>query len=190
MSYPQLVLPMRSTHVGYVHGQRNASKQLHPGVDLNYGKGNEDEGRLCIAPIAWENVHVDRQPYYGRTLVAVNHDLDLAFRFMHLKQIIEPAGAFVEAEEYFGRCGKDDGGNGRYHVGMTAHLHHDIMRLSELKAYGFNYMVWNKAVTNRQIFDDIFVNPAELYPALRKLLETPTPAEPQYKAGKVVEYLR
>lgn len=187
---PALKLPMRSTHVGYVHGQINASNQRHPGVDLNYGSAQEDKGRIFIAPISLEIVHVDRQPYYGRTLVGVNHDLDIAFRFMHLSQILVDKGDWIEAESYLGRCGDDDGSTDhRYHRRMTAHLHHDLMRVSALKKHGLNYMSWNKALVTQDIFDEVFVDPRSLYPALSRLMKVPQCWTPKIKDGKYVTYL-
>lgn len=184
-------LPMRTTHVGYVHGQRNAQGERHPGVDLNYGAPQEDKGRLIIAPTALEIIHVDRQPYYGRTVVGANHDLDLAFRFMHLDTVLVEDGQWVDPETYLGRCGDDDGSSDkRYHRGMTAHLHYDVMRLSVLKERGMNVMTWRASVTRQDVFDDVFVNPKELHGALRTLLATPTPWIPKTKNGQRVDYLR
>jgi len=193
MSELKLKLPMRSTHVGYVHGQWNKVPERHPGVDLNYGAAQDDKGRLVLQPLRATVLHVDRQPYYGRTLVLGNEEHDLAFRYLHLDRILVAKGDTVEAEEFIARCGDDDGSDGpvrRYHKGMTAHLHHDVMRLSVLRKYGLTPMTWAKATQNPKLFAELFVAPETLYPALARLQATPRCWIPKTdRSGALISYL-
>jgi murein DD-endopeptidase MepM/ murein hydrolase activator NlpD len=168
MVFPKLQLPMRTTHIGYRHGQINAEGLPHPGFDFNFGKTpNGDQNRVILARMDFEIVLATRRSAYGRTIVAVNHDLELAFRFMHLNHISVAEGDWVKSGQKLGNSGADSLG---YYPNMTAHLHHDILRVQAVEQYGFNWLTWKSSLRNKQVFEDVYVDPSHLYPALKTLL--------------------
>lgn len=143
-----MIIPMKYTHFGYkfLDVVSKVPFQYHSGIDLNFGKPNEDEGmeiKACAKGIV--QFAKDTGKGWGNLIVVYHPAFGIWSRYAHLKEIKVVVGDKVEEGHLIGFCGHT-GGN------WNAHLHFDII-LKELKSWT-KYTSWMKKEEVLQYYTD------------------------------------
>jgi len=119
MLYP----PTRYNSFGLKYLEYYAKHQTyHPGVDLNWGIGNQDLGQPVVACTWGIVVYVSPEGYNGGlgNFIVIHHPHNWAYvRCMHMDTIKVKAGETVYPNQIIGTVGKK-GTN-------SAHLHFEVM---------------------------------------------------------------
>jgi len=117
-----MIFPMEYTHLGHDYLDKVNAYQLHSGVDLNYGRPDQDLGKE-VKSIANGEVVFARDTGKGwGCLVVINHpDYGIWSRYTHLLDFRVVVGKKVKEGDVIGHCG-GTGGN------WSPHLHFDIIK--------------------------------------------------------------
>lgn len=162
-----MVLPTRTERFGYRHGDINFKKIPHPGYDLNSGPTPDaDVGQPVVAPEDGVVVFARQTGGTWGGLVVIRGK-DYAHRLGHVDKIRVKVGDAVKEGQQVAVIGK--------FPGMASHLHYDIVRpefiqklTKDLKAPYTRWDFWHVNIPH--VFKDMYVDPAQVQPELKKIL--------------------
>jgi murein DD-endopeptidase MepM/ murein hydrolase activator NlpD len=94
----------------------------HPGIDFNWGFGSDDMGQSVVAPASGTIIYVSPRGTNGGlgNYVVIEHpDLKVWTRYLHLEEVLLPAGVKVAQGQIFALLG--DSGT------TSSHLHFEVL---------------------------------------------------------------
>ena len=184
-----MVIPMVYTHFGYDYLDKVNFYQIHSGVDLNYGRPDEDLGKEIVAMANGEVVFAkDCGRGWGRMIVIYHAAYGCWSRYAHLDSFNIKLGDKVKEKQKIGECGSSGGT-------WKPHLHFDII-IKELP-YWTKYTNWMSKKEVKKYYADPLkyieesnylerkeapiIEWNKKYKIIEKWTDTPTPQE--LKAG-------
>lgn len=154
-----LFTPTRTDRVGLKYLQYYKPHNVyHPGIDFNFGIGNQDEGQSVVAP-TWAIVeYVSPNGYNGGlgNYVVLRHPTHGVWtRFLHLEKVFCKAGEKLAPEQLFALLG--DTGT------TSAHLHFEVLNQKGLDFIRDYYRPYGRYPTglSRNRVAEMFLDPAK-----------------------------
>jgi len=130
-----MIVPIEFTHLGWDFNVEVGNSKRHSGVDLNFGRPEEDRGMPVKATEDGVVIFAENTGKGWGNLVVIFHPhLGVWSRYGHLQEITTPRGTAVQEGHIIGRVGSTGGD-------WSPHLHFDIIikELPTWTAYTTNF---------------------------------------------------
>ena len=116
--------------------QNKKVRGFHPGVDLNFGKGNEDLGKYIYAMADGVVIHSrNTGSGWGNIVVIYHQKLGVWTRYAHFDKLFVRTNQVVKEGEEIGTCGNTGT--------QYAHLHFEVWK-KELRTFTQYIYGWSK----------------------------------------------
>ena len=166
---------MEYTHLGYDYLDKVDAFTRHSGVDLNYGKPDDDLGRGIYAMARGEVVFAkDTGKGWGKLIVMYHGAYGVWSRYGPLNEIFVREGERLEEGAQLGTCGRS-GGN------WSPHLHWDLV-VKQLSAWTQYTRFWSA-----ENIRSYYRNPLQYLAEQNKLDKKEEPIVTWHKSNKIIE---